>query len=523
MDWTNVAAGAAQWLPNSNDSGVDPNELAFHKAMSQRAGADLPDDVIIQAIKQRDNPDAAQSTPWSTPQAYSSQTVGGTESETFGPPTGQPDTSAMGNYKAKYSPEQFAQLLQDIQTKQKKRSPAQQVGNVAAGFLGGFRGLEAAKAMDKDRANKEFGDLWRFKEQSAYGEEMGRRGREEESRQDAKITAAQLKDPKSAQSRSAYEAVSVLVSTDPAMAARIAAIPEDQRTAVQLLAAFPAYKEAIKNSIELEKNRETVRGRIQASEDRSADRESQNATMLAIAGMPSRNNIQPGAVEGIEPKPSNSLLAKDQRWVQKGDRWVAEVIPGTKEDAKQRGLYVDSAADVTKIENTAKSIKDTIDYLLDIKNEDGFESQFGGYNALVTQYAPTGKAQDARLKVQQLKNLFKTAGLNELKTGSGGIGAITEKEWPILGQQIAAISPNMSEEEAKQVLTEVKNRMDRMVTQAKTKFDTEWEGTPYYNSKPDGDKPTPDKPTDVDIARAKKYGITPEEAMNTRLGKQQYG
>jgi hypothetical protein len=166
-----------------------------------------------------------------------------------------------------------------------------------------------------------------------------------------------------------------------------------------------------------------------------------------------------------------------------GERWNPEAqrvdaIPGSDIYIKQSSNHakeykaVISAAD--KADMAIKKIND----ILSPENKGGFEGNFGGYNALVTRRFP-GENTDTRVKIESLKSSMKMAGLDLIRQG-GSIGMMTEREWPIVEQMLAAIVPEMSEDNARGVLTELAARFNNIKNTAKNTYTTEWESTQYF-------------------------------------------
>ena len=117
--------------------------------------------------------------------------------------------------------------------------------------------------------------------------------------------------------------------------------------------------------------------------------------------------------------------------------------------------------------------------ILDPKRASEFNSNFGGYNALASQYMP-GDSQNMRKEIESFKAEMKAAGLNLLRAGGSSIGAITASEWPILEQQIDAISPLLSESAAREAFQRIKVRMKRLENNALRTYDTEWGDSPFH-------------------------------------------
>ena len=135
--------------------------------------------------------------------------------------------------------------------------------------------------------------------------------------------------------------------------------------------------------------------------------------------------------------------------------------------------------DFAAIREQTAGAQEPLGYLLNPKNKDALNSLFGGYNAYLTQYLP-GQTQDARAKLEALKASMKAAGLRVVRGGGGSVGAITEREWPIMERLIDNLTPTMSEEEARNSLRQIQGRLNRMQEHAKRVYGAEWSDSPFY-------------------------------------------
>lgn len=117
------------------------------------------------------------------------------------------------------------------------------------------------------------------------------------------------------------------------------------------------------------------------------------------------------------------------------------------------------------------------------KKEWGFEPNFGGYNALATQYTP-GPTQDTRNDLENLKSNLKAQGASLMRGVGGAPGSITEREWPILEKLIESISPLMSEGEATKALQRISQRFQGMKQRSLSSYKQEWGDSPFYKENP---------------------------------------
>ena len=172
---------------------------------------------------------------------------------------------------------------------------------------------------------------------------------------------------------------------------------------------------------------------------------------------------------------------------QKGEVWNAEAgrydaVPGSKLYNETSKKHSSDYKDASIVADKIASAQDKLDYILsnDPKNKEGFEYNFGGYNAAyIGQNVPVESAQDMYAKLESLKADLKGAGLEQLRAG-GSIGQITEAEWPIIEKQMDSITPYMSEEAARNALTAIKKRLDNIAERATEAYDMQWGDTQFY-------------------------------------------
>jgi hypothetical protein len=183
----------------------------------------------------------------------------------------------------------------------------------------------------------------------------------------------------------------------------------------------------------------------------------------------------PAAHDGVKLKPGERFKADG----------TIEAVPGSSEYVKQSGLHSKDYAAVQTVDIKTNNAMKKLDEILDDKNKGAFNGNFGGYNAYITQHLP-GATQDVRTKIDSLKSDLKMAGLEMIRSG-GGIGTMTEKEWPIVEQMIASISPKMSEKEAREALMGVRSYLEKIRDNAKEIYSTEWGSTQYYKGNKEAD------------------------------------
>lgn len=188
--------------------------------------------------------------------------------------------------------------------------------------------------------------------------------------------------------------------------------------------------------------------------------------------------------------------------LEKGERWNAEenrieTVPGSKLHVAQSDKHNKDREALKGVETKTQSAISKIDELLSPKYLEGFRANFSGdvpYSGVVTQYF----APDARRRIDSLKSDMKAAGLELIRVG-GSIGAMTQQEWPIVEQMIAALTPDMTAQEAETQVKKIRAYMQRIQNNAKDAYQTEWGDTQYF-------KPT-EKPRGGGLSPADKQAL----------------
>lgn len=168
-----------------------------------------------------------------------------------------------------------------------------------------------------------------------------------------------------------------------------------------------------------------------------------------------------------------------------GERWNAqtqtvEAVPGSAEYIKQSQLHTKDRSSFTTIKEQRELADKKIDFLLSPKNADAFSNLFGGYTEKFISSKFSGATASAKTQLDSLKSNIKNAGLRLIQQG-GKIGAITEREWPILEGMIAGLDPTMKEKDARETLDNIKAFFKRMESNAAEEYQSTWGNTQYYN------------------------------------------
>jgi hypothetical protein len=167
-----------------------------------------------------------------------------------------------------------------------------------------------------------------------------------------------------------------------------------------------------------------------------------------------------------------------------GERWNAEAgtveaIPGSSEYIKQQGAHKKDYSTVASVQEQRRLADEKIDFLLAPKNKKAFENLFGGYTEKYITSKYSGPTAAAKTELNSLRSNLKNAGLRLIQQG-GKIGAITEREWPILEGMIAELDSTLEPEAATRKLEQIKAYLARMEANAADEYETTWGNTQYY-------------------------------------------
>jgi hypothetical protein len=178
---------------------------------------------------------------------------------------------------------------------------------------------------------------------------------------------------------------------------------------------------------------------------------------------------QTGVPEGLRLKP-------DERWNEA--KQVVEQVPGSAAFIEQQRKHGADLGAIKTVETTTKWGKDRIDTILSPKNKAGFENNFGGFTAYATKEF-SGDTARVKSELDSLKSDLKERGLQLFRSG-GSIGAMTEKEWPIVENMIASLNPRLEADDARDILKKIKTKFDNIESLAAEKYNDQWQGTQYH-------------------------------------------
>jgi hypothetical protein len=178
---------------------------------------------------------------------------------------------------------------------------------------------------------------------------------------------------------------------------------------------------------------------------------------------------QTGVPEGVRLKP-------DERWNE--TKQVVEQVPGSAAFIEQQTKHGKDLGALKTTQATTKWGTERIDKILDPKNKTGFENNFGGFTAYATKEL-SGNTAKVKTELDSLKSDLKNKGLQMFRAG-GSIGAMTEKEWPIVESMLATITPKMDVKDAREVLEAVRVKFETLENLAAEKYNDQWKGTQYH-------------------------------------------
>jgi len=196
--------------------------------------------------------------------------------------------------------------------------------------------------------------------------------------------------------------------------------------------------------------------------------------------------------QGAKEMPPTVRLAQGEVWNSEAGR--VDAVPGSAAYIKRSQEH---AGDVTAL-NAVKEKTDeaivNINKMLSDENKEGFQANFGGMGTTVTSRM-AGKPKDFKGMLDTFKSNMKSAGLEMMRSG-GSIGAMTEKEWPIVEAEMASLDGWMTEENARNVMRNVAARLARIKKTSENVYDMTWSETQFHpkNKTAPSAAATPDRP-----------------------------
>lgn len=180
----------------------------------------------------------------------------------------------------------------------------------------------------------------------------------------------------------------------------------------------------------------------------------------------------------MHPKAPNNGLPEGMR-LKPGERYnketdTVEAMPGSNLYQEQAGKHNKDLMAKQSAETIADMGTKKVDSILN--DPSAFSSLFGkAYSGKLTSlFNP-----DAVAKLEGLKSSLAAQGLNIIRSGGQSIGAISEREWPIVRDQIAHLDTSLSEDQAKDTLNEIKARLEGMKNKMDEAYGLEWGNTQF--------------------------------------------
>lgn len=201
-----------------------------------------------------------------------------------------------------------------------------------------------------------------------------------------------------------------------------------------------------------------MRGKAMEQQQANADR------MYALEMYKATHGTKGSMPLGLKLKPG-------ERYVPETD--TVEAIPGSALYQEMSGKAAKDTEIYKTLGQKSREAQEAIDAFLG--RPGGVESQFGaGYTGQLTKYTDPG----ARAALARVRGILTGAGLEKMRS-TGGIGQITEREWPLMLQQMTGITESMNEEDARRELERVKSSLEAMRQKSEEVYNTEWGNTPY--------------------------------------------
>lgn len=281
------------------------------------------------------------------------------------------------------------------------------------------------------------------------------------------LEAAQAMMPAAVNDPNQYARVVEFVrSRDPAMADRMPPWSKEgvlnlMTTAKDMVAQYRMTAEQQSMATDRAEQRGISRGQLTVAQRNAAVNEAAEARLGAEA-----------TSDVVRPK-----LKPGERW--NAQTQTVEAVPGSSEYIKQQGAHKKDYSTVASVQEQRKLADEKIDFLLAPENKKAFENLFGGYTEKYITSKFSGPTAASRATLNELKNNLKNAGLRLIQQG-GKIGAITEREWPILEGMIAELDSTLEPEAATLKLNQIKAYLARMETNAADEYETTWGNTQYY-------------------------------------------
>ena len=188
-----------------------------------------------------------------------------------------------------------------------------------------------------------------------------------------------------------------------------------------------------------------------------------------------RTDEATGKATAVNTIQKPATMAPGYRW--SADKQSQEAIPGGPADFKQQQAVAAEQGQVQSVVTNLDRLGDSADQLL---NHKGLPKVVGGAYSV---YMPNWPGSDASNAKAQLDTLKAQVGVNTLqamrdasKTG-GAVGNVTEKEWPILQNQLGSLDAVQSIDQFKSVLRQIQDTVARTKQRVQGVYSQKWTGS----------------------------------------------
>lgn len=136
----------------------------------------------------------------------------------------------------------------------------------------------------------------------------------------------------------------------------------------------------------------------------------------------------------------------------------------------------DHSTDLQQVRSSKLIAEDAIKTSNELLNSKDFNKLFGkGYTGKLTSLT----APDAVKKLDHLKSIMKASGMQQLKGAAGqSIGAMQVGEWKIVENMIDSLDTSMTEEEARNAIKNIEDRISGITSSMKETYDDTWGNFP---------------------------------------------
>jgi hypothetical protein len=199
--------------------------------------------------------------------------------------------------------------------------------------------------------------------------------------------------------------------------------------------------------------------------------------------------------QGAKEMPPTVTLQKGEVWNREAGR--VDAAPGSAPFIKRSQEHAEDVTALNALKEKSDEATVNIKKMLSDENKEGFQANFGGVSTTVKSRMP-GKAADFKGMLDTFKSNMKSAGLEMMRSG-GSIGAMTQKEWPIVEAEMASLDGWMTEDNARNVMKNVAARLARIKKSSESVYDMTWGETQFH---PKNKKSTNSSADDITAADA---------------------